>query len=438
MSISPPESRPSRNSASTTGPTLTSSRPGPVAATIGTCGKGLFGCASPSHRLQPLRSGVDDAPYPLTSRRGADERSREGHRWGEPAKLVLVQRQRTGEHQAMETRRRASGIVEQAGFAQRESEGDGPALFAEQGRVVTDREDRREVGGRGKRPVDLAGGLRHAPPIEHALGEVRWVREVTSRAGESPLSGASGRPTSGWGSISTAPTCVRSSCTERAASRPPHRSAPNRARLTATASTAKPKSFGSNSQRGLSGKLAATSQASRKIQESDVERAMTSVLAHQFCNAPKRIHHTTARFASSMKMRQTCSIDGTRFPSSSSRSNVNSGTVSVATFPGVDGKAVWNRSRPAPLTRPGVSSGAAIAESASSARRFSRKTAASRAMAAAVCSARGARRSSATMSSRNLRATSARLTATGQAPRAHHGLGRRSRFRRTVPTANSC
>ena len=36
------------------------------------------------------------------------------------------------------------GIVEHAGFAQRESEGDGPAPLRGAGSCVTDREDRRE------------------------------------------------------------------------------------------------------------------------------------------------------------------------------------------------------------------------------------------------------------------------------------------------------
>jgi hypothetical protein len=134
----------------------------------------------------------------------------------------------------METRRRAGSIVEYAGFAQRESEGDGPALFPEQRRLVTDREDRLEIGGRGKRRVDLSCRLRLTPPNEHALGEVRGVREVATRD---------------------------------------------------------------------------SIQALRLIGLifSRVER-----------------HVAAARLASSMKVRQTRSKDGTRFPSSWSRSNVNS------------------------------------------------------------------------------------------------------------------
>jgi len=87
-------------------------------------------------------------------------------------KLVLIQRQRTGKHQAMEAPRRTDGTVESLGFAQRQSEGDGPALFAQQRRVITDRKDRCQIGGRGQRHLDLSGASRLVPPFEHARGEV--------------------------------------------------------------------------------------------------------------------------------------------------------------------------------------------------------------------------------------------------------------------------
>jgi hypothetical protein len=85
---------------------------------------------------------------------------------------VLIERQRTGEHQAMEARRRTGSPVEGAGFAERESEGDGPALFAQQRRVIADRQDRCQIGGRGQRHVDLSGASRLVPAFEHARGEV--------------------------------------------------------------------------------------------------------------------------------------------------------------------------------------------------------------------------------------------------------------------------
>ena len=103
---------------------------------------------------------------------------REGRRWRKPAKLMLVQRERTGKHQAMKARRRAGGIVERARLAQGKTEGHGPALFAQQRRVIADRKDRRKLGGCGERRVDLAGASRLAPPIEHARGQVRRVSEV--------------------------------------------------------------------------------------------------------------------------------------------------------------------------------------------------------------------------------------------------------------------
>ena len=78
----------------------------------------------------------------------------------------------------------------------------------------------------------------------------------------------------------------------------------------------------------------------RKVNESET-RAVTSVVANQVFSAPKRIHQTSARFSSSVNERQMRSIDGPRFSSSSSRSNVNSLTVRTATSPGVTGKIVW-------------------------------------------------------------------------------------------------
>ena len=96
---------------------------------------------------------------------------------------------------------------------------------------------------------------------------------------------------------------------------------------------------------------------------------------------------------------------------------------------------------PRQVTRPGGSSGAEVVWSAISARRFTafaRRTAASRAIvASATFPTRGALRSSAAMSSRSLRATSVRVTATGQLRWADHGVGRRSISRRTVRNANS-
>lgn len=93
-------------------------------------------------------------------------------------------------------------------------------------------------------------------------------------------------------------------------------------------------------------------------------------------------------------------------------------------------------------TRSGGPSPARGRCSAISARRvtaFSRRAAASRAMAASsACPTRGARRSSATMSSWSLSATSAELTANAQRPCAPHGAGSCSRSRRTVRSANSC
>jgi hypothetical protein len=69
-----------------------------------------------------------------------------------------------------------------------------------------------------------------------------------------------------------------------------HRSESARVRLTVTASIAEQKSFISNSQQWFSGKLAATSHASRKVIEPEFSRAITSVLVRQIFNASKRIH----------------------------------------------------------------------------------------------------------------------------------------------------
>jgi hypothetical protein len=70
---------------------------------------------------------------------------------------------------------------------------------------------------------------------------------------------------------------------------------------------------------------------------------------------------------------------------------------------------------------------------------FARSAAASRAITASpTCATRGTLRSSASMSSRSLCATSLDVTATRQLRLGHHDVGRRSIPRRTVDSASSC
>lgn len=63
--------------------------------------------------------------------RGADEGPRKHGRWCEPAKFVLVERQVTVEHEAMEAGRRARGGRELIRLAECEPKRHGPAFFAE-------------------------------------------------------------------------------------------------------------------------------------------------------------------------------------------------------------------------------------------------------------------------------------------------------------------
>jgi hypothetical protein len=121
---------------------------------------------------------VNDTPdlrSDTTHERGTDQRSRKDRRGREPSDLVLIEGQGTREHQTMETGRRACGGGKHLRVAEHESKRHGTIFFAQQRRLVTDRQDARQLGGAKRHQVGLPRRSGVVPSAQDEVNEISRI-----------------------------------------------------------------------------------------------------------------------------------------------------------------------------------------------------------------------------------------------------------------------